>query len=306
MVVRLLICILTLPSIRALAQNLDSRVSLVTDDCPSELLFGDAGFSSILNVDMSRTGPGQPRHFNAARVIKLLSDVDFFISLVPWSSRSLQDVIGKSSFKATFGFGLGFDFGLWPDPNKHAADRSFDLVKKFNKDLEITDFAYPIKLPQEMMTAASQVRSAIGDNRKILVVHEETSTPEKCWDPSRMRQMLETVTSERDNLTAIVVSRRGPSFDIRGLEDRVVSIEKVSFEFFLALIAEADVFVGVDSVGLHAADLWNIPAVGLFGPTRPEEWGFRFSTSGSHIYGTGDMTNIEVDAVVNELNRVMS
>jgi hypothetical protein len=89
-----------------------------------------------------------------------------------------------------------------------------------------------------------------------------------------------------------------PSFDISGLEDRIVSIEKASFGFFLALIADADVFVGVDSVGFHAADFWRVPAVGLFGPTRPEEWGGRFSPLFSHVYGAGRMDDISVDAVL--------
>src|SRR5262245_28703985 len=188
--------LLTLPSLRALARHWPTKLSLVTDDCPAELLFGDVGFSHIFRVPMDRLLPGWSRQFDAAEVCRLLRDVDYFISFVPWSSRSLRDVVDRSDFEATFGFGPGFDFGLLPDADKHAADRSFDLVKKFNAELEITDFAYPIDLPVEMVAAASRVRCAIGEDRKILVLHEETSTPEKCWDPLRTRRMLEAITAE--------------------------------------------------------------------------------------------------------------
>jgi ADP-heptose:LPS heptosyltransferase len=299
-------CILTLPSLRALTRHLPTRLTLVTGGCPAELLFGDVGFSQILSVPMSRVGYSTARQFDAAELSRQLGDADYFISLVPWTSAALSDVVQKSNFEATFGFGPGFDFGLWPDPDKHAADRTFDLVRKFKVDLDITDFANPIRLPEEMVAAAARVRRAIGNDRKTLVVHEETSTASKCWDPIRMRQMLEAITAERRDLTPIIVSRRGPSFDISGLEDQIVSIERVSLGFFLALIADADVFVGVDSVGFHAADLWRVPAVGLFGPTRPEEWGGRFSPSYRHVYGAGRMDDIYVDAVLEAVRSVLA
>lgn len=296
--------ILTLPSLRALAWRLPTPLTLVTDDCPADLLFGDVGFSEIVMVPMSRLDWSTARSFDAASLSKRIGDADYFISLVPWDSIALRRLIEGSNFEATFGFGPGFDFSLRLDPDRHAADRSFDLVKKFGEDFDIMDFAEPISLPSHFVTAASRIRQAVGGDRRILVVHEETSTPAKRWDSNRMRRMLETITAERPDLTAILVSRYGASFDIRGLEDQVVSIDRVSFGFFLALIAEADAFVGVDSVGFHAADLSQTPAVGLFGPTRPEEWGGRFSPC-AHVYGAGSMERISVEAVLAAVRSIM-
>jgi ADP-heptose:LPS heptosyltransferase len=45
----------------------------------------------------------------------------------------------------------------------------------------------------------------------------------------------------------------------------------------MGLVASADLFVGIDSSMLHAADLARVPGVGLFGPTRAATWGFRFA-----------------------------
>src|SRR5262249_37867678 len=45
----------------------------------------------------------------------------------------------------------------------------------------------------------------------------------------------------------------------------------------LALTATADLFVGVDSCFLHAADLARVPSVGLFFATEPHEFGTQWS-----------------------------
>ena len=87
--------------------------------------------------------------------------------------------------------------------------------------------------------------------------------------------------------------------------DRVIPSCGLSLDFALALIAEADLFVGIDSSFLHAADLFRVPGVGMFGPTAPSEWGFRFARH-RHVCGKGTMTTIGVPSVVAALNALAS
>lgn len=117
---------------------------------------------------------------------------------------------------------------------------------------------------------------------------------------------LRVLTTEHPDLFTIVVSRHPPSFQIETLGNSAIAITRVSLPFFLALIARADVFIGVDSVGLHAADLWGVPAIGLFGPTRPEEWGFQFSSKAVHVDGRGSMHSISVEHVVSAFNSLQA
>jgi ADP-heptose:LPS heptosyltransferase len=63
----------------------------------------------------------------------------------------------------------------------------------------------------------------------------------------------------------------------------------------------ADLFLGVDSLFLHAADLFRVPSVGLFGPTACEEWGFRVTPTWRHISGHGSMDTIQREAVLDAL-----
>jgi hypothetical protein len=50
---------------------------------------------------------------------------------------------------------------------------------------------------------------------------------------------------------------------------------------------------------LHAADLFRVPGVGIFGPTDPQKWGFRFST---HKHITSDsIMSITSEEVIDAL-----
>lgn len=161
----------------------------------------------------------------------------------------------------------------FPDGGEHAADRPFNVVKEFAPDLRLSDFAGPIPLPAESVAAAEDVRRAIGTGRRLLIVHEETASEDKRWLPSRMQETLRALTAEDPDLFAIIVGRGAPSFALEPLGDSATAITHVGLPLFMALIARADVFIGVDSLGIHVADLWGVPSVGLFGPTKPEEWG---------------------------------
>jgi ADP-heptose:LPS heptosyltransferase len=57
---------------------------------------------------------------------------------------------------------------------------------------------------------------------------------------------------------------------------RVIAIDP-HLELAMRLVGYSDLFLGIDSCFLHAADLYRIAGVALFGPTRPSLWGFRFS-----------------------------
>jgi Glycosyltransferase family 9 (heptosyltransferase) len=298
--------LLTLPSLRALARILPTRLALITAEGPSEFLFRDVGIDRFVKVPMERPGLGAARSFSASEVTRRLGPIECLISLVPWHSPSLSELVRLVRPAWSIGLHHDFDFCVRGDAHEHSADRPFKIVKKFAPDLQLSDFADPFALPPQSVAAAEDVRRAIGVNRRLLVVHEETATKAKRWLPSRMQQTLRVLTAEYPDLFAIVVSRDPPSFQIETLGEAAIAITRIALPFFLALIAQADIFIGVDSVGLHAADLWGIPAIGLFGPTRPQEWGFRFSGKGVHVDGRGSMRNISVEQVVSAFSSLLT
>jgi ADP-heptose:LPS heptosyltransferase len=81
---------------------------------------------------------------------------------------------------------------------------------------------------------------------------------------------------------------------------RIVRIDE-HLEMVLAILKHADLFLGIDSCLLHAADLFRIPGVGLFGPTDPRRWGFRLSPRSRSIWGEGTMQAIRRERVLDLL-----
>ncbi len=61
--------------------------------------------------------------------------------------------------------------------------------------------------------------------------------------------------------------------------------------------------MGIDSCMLHAADLARVPGVGLYSPTQPAIWGFRFAPH-RHVYG-GTMADISVDDVFSAMESLV-
>jgi ADP-heptose:LPS heptosyltransferase len=70
-----------------------------------------------------------------------------------------------------------------------------------------------------------------------------------------------------------------------------------------AVLSESDLFLGIDSCHLHAADLFRIPAVGLFGPTTARRWGVRFPPHW-HFQGNGSTDAIGPGEVADALGRL--
>jgi ADP-heptose:LPS heptosyltransferase len=75
-----------------------------------------------------------------------------------------------------------------------------------------------------------------------------------------------------------------------------VPCDGIALDTAMCLVSQASLFVGVDSCMLHAADLFRVPSVGLFGPTNAIEFGCRFAPH-CHVSGDGTMAGVSMDGV---------
>jgi ADP-heptose:LPS heptosyltransferase len=57
-------------------------------------------------------------------------------------------------------------------------------------------------------------------------------------------------------------------------------------------------------VFLHIADMFRVPAIGLFGPTSAHEWGIRFGPQRS-IAGQPGMADIAIEQVLSEMTQLL-
>ncbi len=153
------------------------------------------------------------------------------------------------------------------------------------RDLHTVDFhlalaGVPAATPAAFLSIPPHLPSSISHlpstGSPLAVVHIGTAREEKFWEDSRWAEVVEhlakthevTLTGtnaglERPHLDALRSRLKTPVTDLTG---------RLSLVELAALIARCAVAVGVDSMAMHLAAMFQRPQVVLFGPTNPFHW----------------------------------
>ena len=162
------------------------------------------------------------------------------------------------------------------------------------RDLHTTDFhlaliseiagggekvsAQVFALPEAMSKWAAAKLSSLGVIGRYAVVHPGTARPEKLWEPDRWAAVI-THLSDIEGLT-VVLTGANDAIEAPHLAElkKVLTVPvidltgKLSLMQTAAVIAGADLVLGVDSMAMHMAALFERPQIVLFGPTNPFHW----------------------------------
>ena len=187
------------------------------------------------------------------------------------------------------------------DYQGHAVDMAFAVPAYLDPTLRAEDFSGPPAVSEFASATARAFLRRRARSQFSLFVHMDTK-PEKRWPRDRFAQALQRFLSEFPNFTAFVVNIRSEPIWPMEFPDRVV-LFSLSLDATLALLRECDLFLGVDSCHLHAADLFRVPGVALFGPTSCRRWGYRF-TDHWHLQGGEQMEVIGVSDVCTALRQL--
>ncbi len=272
--------LLSLPALRALAdacRRRGDRFVLVARRGYSGIFFRDVRADLVVEVDAVYHEDAY--RFDTTRVLRDLLDqrpATTFVSLNPWHGADLEQLVDGLRPDVSIGFAPYFDVALPLDFRRHSSDLAFDVVRALDPQAALEPWATPPMLPPDAVATAVTLRRALGD-RLLLVVHPD-SKEAKGWTREAWTALVDDWLARHP---------RGVVFDVGlgdGLlwsrcsaEDRILAGLGLELGDALAVVAAADRFVGVDSCFLHAADLARVPSIGLFGPTDPHEFGFRWA-----------------------------
>lgn len=293
---------LALPTLRALIRIFHGRLRLLCDPGAAETFFYALPFAQVIEVETWRGERG--RRFDAAEVAARLGECDLLLSLNPWHGVAVDELLARLSPRDSIGFFPGFGLELPRDYRRHSADLVFSLVETLAPRLEIQSFADPPRFAAGDEEVAARILSRLPDGASLLAVHADTSAA-KSWPAERFGELLDLLLDRFPNHFAFVLGVRDVGFERLRNHQRIVSALGLSIPVSSLLLASAELFVGVDSCFLHAADLLRTPAVGLFGPTDPAEWGLRFGP-GEIVREGASMRAIEVPAVLAAARRVLA
>lgn len=292
---------INLPAIRALASLFPNKLTLVCRAGPLAALFSELPLKTTCKLPSTDTD--HDPLCDVSRVTSVLKPCDLLISLNPWHSKFVDQLIHELSPKNSIGFFPPFTNQLKLDYGKHSAELAFDVPRFFDPSLSLERYSSPPRLPASTTGAAGKLLEPLPPHWHVMVVHGDSSK-EKMWPAERLVSVLDAFLDNYDDFVVLIVGRKKIPLDCGRMSERVISCHGLPLMVSAALVAGADLFLGIDSCMLHVADMFRVPGVALFGPTNPNEFGFRIAPH-RHVCGRGCMENIPVDTVVDCLNSIV-
>jgi hypothetical protein len=298
-------CFINLPALRALTHLFEGRLTLACKRTSDLFCFDDLEVGNRVALKVW----GSPEcgwQFDPAEALAGIGPCDLFLSLVPWYSPQLNGLLEELRPSLSVGFFGHYGHPLKLDYGKHSADLAFDIPRALQPDCRLEDFAAPLRYSEPQRAFVREIRAMLKPGQKILTLHADTLA-DKMWSDERWAAVLDEFLEAHREFVALLVGG-GTYGDRQRIDagrhtDRVIPCYGLSLAASCCLVAESDLFVGVDSCMLHVADLGRVPGVGLFGPTSAMEFGFRL---GPHIMiqADGSTASIGVRQVVSALNQL--
>lgn len=304
--------LLTLPTLRALGELFTAPITLICPKVVFDLCFREVSHLHVDTTGLPLTGPhpapGVPlRAIDHQTLAEQIGAVDVFIDTLAWNSLSnvvIRPLVERLAPTTTIGFPAkyGYDFVVTKE-ECHAADLTFKLARLFDASLRIENYAQPLALPSSVWDRVRSIRSALPEGTKVLAVHADTNWAEKRWSAEKFIDLLDRFLSRHRDFVVWIVGLGHEELKTGRERDRVFPYLGMPLDLAIGMVCRADLFLGIDSAMLHAADLGRVPGVGLFGPTRSATWGFRFEHH-RHV-DMATMADISVEAVLDALEELV-
>ncbi|OHX21199.1 putative lipopolysaccharide heptosyltransferase III [Chromobacterium sphagni] len=169
--------------------------------------------------------------------------------------------------------------GLPPANTRHIVEMHLDALRRLG--------VYPAEDETRLAIVAGDeaertVRRLLAGNEvrpgRFILVHPGSRWFYKCWPADKMAGLVNALheqgwqvvlsgapsAEEAAMIQAVKAGLGRPAVDLSG---------QLSLKQLAALIAQARLFVGVDSLPMHLAAAVQTPVVALFGPSRDKVWG---------------------------------
>jgi hypothetical protein len=295
---------INLPALRALSHLFAGRLTLVCKQGPQLFCLDEIACQKQIKIKTWFSDNNYK--FDAAATAAEIGECDLFISLVPWWSDSLSELLNILQPVQSVGFFESYTHSLDLNYDKHSAVLAFDVVLAIQPNYRVEDFFAPFRYPQSHQENVRQLLTMLEPGTRTLSVHMDTC-PHKMLDSERWVEAMDKFLEAHSEFVALLVGGDKEQLDTERWRhsERVIPCYGLPLAASCCVVAESDFFVGVDSCMLHVADFARVPGVGLFGPTSVTEFGFFI---GPHIMiqADGSMDGISASQIVAALNELMT
>lgn len=293
--------LLNLPAIRALYYCFQGDLALVCRAGPTKDLYKETGIPRLIAVDAEVR---EVYVFDANEAAAELRSCEKFISLAPYQSKSIDELMGILRPAESIGFFPSFHKHVPLNHSIHSADLAFAVPTLLNPHLKLEAYGYPVQFRARDRLVAKQIVGELPSGSRALVLHADT-LKHKMWPTDRWFALLNSFLNCHRDFVVLVVGKHDLYLDSGAHASRIISCCGLSLITCMCLTAAAALFVGIDSCMLHVADNARVPSVGLFGPTRAQEFGFRFGPNITLQAADGNMGSLRVETVRAALEEIL-
>jgi lipopolysaccharide heptosyltransferase I len=199
-----------------------------------------------------------------------------------------------------------FSAAVKPDPTSlHIVDQYVDVARALGAEGDRAEFGL-VPWTEDQESVAAKLR-AIGVSGPYALANAGAGWPTKRWPAASFAALSDRLpvplvfiggpgTADREALADVQAAAKNPVLDVLG---------QTSVRELVALVAGAQAHVGGDTGSSHLAAALGVPAVGLYGITRPERscpYGMRELC----LTSPGGLAAIPVDAVLTVLERAVA
>jgi ADP-heptose:LPS heptosyltransferase len=259
--------IIALPAVRALASTLQGNLALVCLEQAKDLFYSGLGLRRVHVVSERRYDP---------RVVAgLIQGCDCFISFERCDNPSTQSLLTLLSPAHSVGHLDGFERRVALQ-NRAAADAAFDVARQFDATLQIENFTQPFVERGGLRALRNSMATKLGYRPSLLAIHCETAA-HKAWRTESFAQAVAAFLDHRPNWIAVIVGLDGQGILAGAKGGRTFSLCGLTLRRSMEVVADADLFVGIDSCMLHVADISRVPTVAVVGPGTEPGFDIRYT-----------------------------
>ncbi|MEO8511983.1 MAG: glycosyltransferase family 9 protein [Ignavibacteria bacterium] len=303
----------SLPMMRALRNYYpEAEITLVTKSSTKFKEIFENNFSPVDNVILYEYG-----FEKFVELIKILREKKPQLALVPSSvifsaSNHLIAYYSQAKFRAgvrskdfeqnKIGYTLNIkkDF-LWDSKKVHQIERNLDVIWQLG--IPRSESSIKLKLtPETENFAAEYYSSNFPESRRMVIgLHPGAAKEQNVWPPEKFAELMELLYRRT---SAYFYISEGPD-DKKYIENLEKSLKNkyphVTYSKYYgelmknaANISKTSLFISNDTGIMHLASGFDIPVIGLFGPTKAYEWG-PIGVNKASIQASGEnIKNIDV------------
>ncbi|MDQ2686421.1 MAG: glycosyltransferase family 9 protein, partial [Armatimonadota bacterium] len=237
----------------------------------------------------------------------------FHSALTPWLAGSPVRA-GSRAEGRSFLFTHRLDY----DTDKSEIECYLDVLRAVEPDVP-TDPSLELWLTDaECLQAAQRLRVAFDvdlDRIRLLGLQPGASNLSKQWDSARFAQTADALLAAHPNVRLFLLG----GAEERATADAMLAlmepenrrraanfVGELDLRASLAMVSQADVFLGNDTALRHSAVALHIPSIALFGPTNPRKWGNYGSPHRNLVSDDGTMAGIEVADVIGAVDALLT